>query len=152
MWTIPAGKVEMTNDGAETDLEAAVRETREEAGAVGTVLYDLGDDFVSETNRTHVYVLGTTPSALLPPSDYDDGKRRKRDWVPFEAATANVTKAIPRAALDRAVEAVSNASRPSDASPAAAGDAAPTSTSPEGHSSSSAAVCETEVAASGAPL
>jgi 8-oxo-dGTP pyrophosphatase MutT (NUDIX family) len=106
-WTIPAGKVEFTSTGIETDLDAALRETREEAGAVGTVLHDLGDGFCTETSRTHVYVIGTTPSALLSSGAYDDGATRKRGWVAFDTVTDNVAKAVPRLALSQAIAALS---------------------------------------------
>lgn len=85
-------------------MEAATRETEEEAGAKGKVIHDLGDKFCTAETRSHFFVLEADPSSLLPADEYEDGKTRGRRWVPIQESASLVEKPIPRAALQQAIK------------------------------------------------
>jgi 8-oxo-dGTP pyrophosphatase MutT (NUDIX family) len=78
-WIVPSGKLEAEDESPEA---GAVRETEEEAGALGVVVADLGDDFVNDVSmhRTRYYVMLVTE--LLPSHAYEEGRKgRRRRWV-----------------------------------------------------------------------
>lgn len=92
VWLYPKGGVE---DG-ETAKEAAVRETREEAGVVGRVGTKLGK-FKSVANGQTLRIWILYVDEVLDDTDkrWKERKKRARTWVTFSEARTLMTKLDP---------------------------------------------------------
>jgi len=104
-WVLPAGKVEVHES---TDFRAAaLRETEEEAGALGTVLKELERDFEApgSNHRTRYFLLRV--ERLLAPADYEEGRAgRRRRWFRADECASAVSKPSHREALEAAIAAL----------------------------------------------